>query len=74
MPRKHQPKAVTVPVVDTPTPYRKPERGHDVGASLYKDRSGPHRGQGLSEGKDNFGAITHEAHKTVALAAQPEEG
>ena len=42
----------------------------DAGAGLYRDKSGPARGVPLSEGRDNFSAVTHEAHKTVALAAK----
>lgn len=40
----------------------------DAGASLYRDKSGPARGVPLSEGKDNFAAVTSEARKTVQLA------
>ena len=50
--------AAVVPVVIAP----------DAAAGLYRDKSGPARGLPMSEGKDNFGAVTAEAHKTVALA------
>ena len=42
----------------------------DAAAGLYRDKSGPARGVPMSEGKDNFGAVTAEAHKTVALATK----
>ena len=45
---------------------------HDAGASLYKDKSGAARGVPLSEGRDNFGAVTAEAHKTVKLAQEQD--
>lgn len=39
----------------------------DAGAALYRDRSGPPRGKMLSEGRDNFGAITAEARRSVEV-------
>ena len=46
-----------------------PPMVEDAAVRVYADRSGPARLGVLSEGKDNFAAITAEAHKTVALAA-----
>ena len=45
----------------------------DAGAGLYRDKSGPVRGVPLSEGRDNFSAVTHEAHKTVQLAKEHDD-
>lgn len=60
------------PGIKPPEPVTRPQ-AHDAAASLYTDRAGPARIGVLSEGKDNFGAITAEAHKTVALAALTHE-
>ena len=53
-PRKKVEQVEQASVVETP-PLQ------DAGAALYFDRSGPARGVPLSEGKDNFAAITSHA-------------
>ena len=40
----------------------------DAAVAVYRDPAGAPRGQAISEGRDNFAAVTAEAHKTVALA------
>lgn len=58
MGRKKQKKDIPVP----------PAPALDASALIYRDRSGPKLSWGLTEGKDNFGAVTAEAKKTVELA------
>lgn len=40
----------------------------DASAALYKDRCGPRLGNGLTEGRDNFAAVTAEARKVLTDA------
>ena len=57
-----------VTIAESPARVQEP----DAGVVVYRDRAGPARGVPLSEGRDNFSAITAEAIKTVQLAAHPE--
>ena len=45
----------------------------DAGSGLYRDRSGAPRGVQISEGKDNFAAITDGARAAVAEAKARED-
>lgn len=50
---------------ETPEPYTPPEPKADAGASIYRDRAGAARGVPLSEGRDNFAAITTHAQSVT---------
>ena len=63
-------KAPGIKIAEPPTAEQVP----DAGAGLYRDRSGAARGTPLSEGRDNFAAVTSEALKTVQLAEAESNG
>lgn len=53
------------------TPDRAPEVVPDVGAALYRDKSGSPRTRQMTEGQANFGAVKGLAEAAVAAAKAP---